>query len=340
MISLVVSHNAPPPNHDRDSWTKAARPQDGPFDAWMSNTWFGILVGSPNTSHEDLYQNGDAKLPPGSYVPAYAERGNRQALCMTMFKAFEQACYDEYQTMLPVFHLAATTERSAEALDDVPRAPGMQQEEANIMADYKAGQKREAVEEDEEGNLDGYYDAEADDCYSDLDGMDAVGGRDNSSIHGSPMSPCSPVHSPRSPLSPSNKEGTQARVSPAAGRKNRRSLLLMLSAHGTTKPELQTEQTIYFVTGAGLYESLALMKQDLKTAGPKLSQQERDKRDIKLRASLSFVTTGSGSGRGSGGNVGGSGGGSGPVFSLLYRNIVYFIRCITLFCSLAVSHLS
>jgi hypothetical protein len=65
----------------------------------------------------------------------------------------------------------------------------------------------------------------------------------------------------------------------------------MMSVHGTTNLEKQTQQTIYYTTGAALHEALGLGK-TIKTKGVQLTPVEIDNRDTTLRVHMSFVTAG------------------------------------------------
>jgi hypothetical protein len=87
------------------------------------------------------------------------------------------------------------------------------------------------------------------------------------------------------------KDEEEAPLSPASFRKRKPGKLLMLSTHGTANLEKQTQQTIYYVTGAGLHEALALMK-TIRPKGVQLTSDEVASRDAMLRANMSFVTAG------------------------------------------------
>ena len=299
--------------------------------AWAADTWCGVLLSSPTVSHAELYRNGKNKLPEGAYVPTYAEPGNRESLRMVCFVSFENACYEMYQKMLPVFHLAEEMKCSSSGDEGAGGGEGggssaMQQEEANIIADYAAGQRQ--MDEADGEDVEGYYNDDFLD--EDIDGIDAdyedspiLGGRtskgdkDNIPSFSPPPSPrpaaknggnnasSSSSGNVTSPTTTTEEEEEEKKKkekkkeeednappkSPASDRKRKPGRFLMFSATGTINLENQTQQTIYYCTGAGLYESLALMKTTTVRGSQQMSQPEVVRRDQKLRASLSFITS-------------------------------------------------
>ena len=319
----------------RKSWSLENGPAHGPMVAWATDTWCGVMLSSSTVSHADLYRNGENKLPKGAYVPTYAEPGNRESLRMVCFSSFEHACYEMYQRMLPVFHLALEMKGSGgdEGAGGGEGGGGsaMQQEEANIIADYAAGQREMDDADGEDGattsgneatNLEGYYHDDLRD--EEIDGIDADY-ENNSPILGhtsrgdkDKIPSFSPPSSPRPPAknggnnASSSKSGSVTTTttttttttstteeeeesappkSPASDRKRKPGRFLMFAATGTINLENQTQQTIYYCTAAGLYESLALMKTTTVRGSQQMSQTEIARRDQKLRASLSFVTS-------------------------------------------------
>ena len=262
-------------NFKRQGWSKADRPSNGPMETWSRNTWLGIQFSSPSTRHTDLYKDGNDKPPPGSYAPKYALPGNRESLQMTLFRAFENACFLVYERAMILFHLAESS-----SAEEGGKKKDLDLEEDAIAADYKKGQMEDTEGEDttEPTNLGGYY---ADDGLdADLDQADehteeteirdisreSVDGfvskifSGRSSPTKSPSAAFSPPSSPGRAGGAAAKhslEGVPEPVSPASLRKRQPGKFMMLSTHNTCDLEKQNQQTIYYVTGAGLHEALA-----------------------------------------------------------------------------------
>jgi hypothetical protein len=196
----------------------------------------------------------------------------------------------------------------------------MDKEESEIAADYKAGQMEKKT--GEEDFVEYYLDHNSE---NDIDGedivltdeerrerveernistdscIDDIFAEIDSSVRKVVLSSHSPPSSPGRYEASAGEKSTaehsqgeekdeeEAPLSPASFRKRKPGKLLMLSTHGTANLEKQTQQTIYYVTGAGLHEALALMK-TIRPKGVQLTSDEVASRDAMLRANMSFVT--------------------------------------------------
>jgi hypothetical protein len=289
------------------------------MEEWLKNTWIGVLLSSPTTRHEDLYKDGNNKPPKGKYPPRYALPQNRESLKMVCFSSFENAFFLVYQRVLLLFHLNAEGDVSG---DEDSKRKGVDKEESEIAADYKAGQMEKKT--GEEDFVEYYLDHNSE---NDIDGedivltdeerrerveernistdscIDDIFAEIDSSVRKVVLSSHSPPSSPGRYEASAGEKSTaehsqgeekdeeEAPLSPASFRKRKPGKLLMLSTHGTANLEKQTQQTIYYVTGAGLHEALALMK-TIRPKGVQLTSDEVASRDAMLRANMSFVTAG------------------------------------------------
>ena len=300
------------------------------MDEWLKNTWIGVLLSSPTTRHEDLYKDGNDNPPKGKYPPLYALPANRESLKMVLFASFENAFFHVYQRILLLFHLSAENDQTAADEEGVNKKV-TDKEESKIAADYKAGQREVTAEEagDEGGNtspnnLSGYYsdtfsdtEIDAEDTASTKEQRDEQseqrnistdscvdevfacksrsGGGASPGCSGGVAAACAKsttaTHPQQETEAADEPVEQEAPPSPASRRRRRPGKLLMMAEHGTTNLEKQTQQSMYYTTGAALHEALALMM-TIKTKGSKMTQAEIAARDTTLRANMSYVTAG------------------------------------------------